>query len=238
MVLPPSSASAVFVSSRTNRLTKILAGALLAALSLPCSASCDWDEFPVMKSMSLAPVLNNATHNRQTLAVKEFRTPDSVEALERFYWRKWEAPVPSVVAPWKQLSKMITDTCFATVQYQVTDTGAAGRLVMSEFSANAAGDSLGAGLLLPDDAIVASDTLMDDELKSGRVTLIATSMSPDEVARFYIGGLRRQGWELEPQFNEQEAHVMIFRDGPALVNVLVIPAPDITQVLINTEIPN
>ena len=60
-----------------------------------------------MKSMSLAPVLNNATHNRQTLAVKEFRTPDSVDTVERFYWRKWEAPVPSVVAPWKQLSKMI-----------------------------------------------------------------------------------------------------------------------------------
>ena len=79
---------------------------------------------------------------------------------------------------------------------------------------------------------------MDDELKSGRVTLLATSMSPDQVARFYIGGLRRQGWELEHQFNEQEAHVMVFRDGPALVNVLVIPAPDVTQVLINTEIPN
>ena len=37
------------------------------------------------------------------------------------------------------------------------DTGTVGRLVMSEFSANAAGDSLGAGLL-SDDAIVASDT--------------------------------------------------------------------------------
>ena len=106
---------------------------------------------------------------------------------------------------------MIADTCFATVQYQVSDTGTVGRLVMSEFSANAAGDSLGAGLLLPDDAIVASDTLMDDELKCGRVTLIATSMSPDEVARFYIGGLHDRA-ELEHQFNELEAHVMVFRD--------------------------
>ena len=212
--------------------------ALSLALSFTVKASCDWDEFPVANSMSLAPVLENTYHNRQSLGVKEFTTPDSVEVVERFYWRQWEAPIPSTVAPWKQLSKMITDTCFATVQYKLGDSGTVGRLIMSEFSANAAGKALGTGLLLPDDAIVSSDTIMDDGLKSGRVTLIATAMSSDEVVRFYTRGLRRQGWELEHRFNEEDGHVLIFRDGPALYNVLVIPAPDLTQVLINTELPN
>jgi len=202
------------------------------------NARCDWEDFPVMSTMTLAPVLGNTTHNRQQIIAKEFRTPDSKDSLERYYWRRWQAPIPSALPPWEQLSLMTDTGCLMTVQYQPTDTGTTGRLIMSNFAQSSSMPALGQSLVMPDDAIVASDTIMDDGVKSGRVVILASAMTPDEVSRFYMRQLRSEGWALEHEWNQDETHVMVFRDGPALYNVLITPAADFTQILINTEEPN
>jgi hypothetical protein len=49
--------------------------------------------------------------------------------------------------------------------------------------------------------------------------------------------MTKKGWALEQSFVEDEARVLVFRDGPALNNVLLVPMPSGTQILINHEEP-
>jgi hypothetical protein len=221
------------------RSAKLILMFFLSILGSYARADCDFDDFPVHPEMKLVPILGSGTlHNNQPMAVKGFYAPNlDAGVLVRFYTRKWKDDIAtSVLAPWKQISTFV-DGCLSTVQYAETDHGTEGRLSMTHHLVNATEVPLGAGTVMPDDAVVVTDTVMDDGAKRGRVTLAASGKSPAELARFYRSAMIRKGWALEQSFVEGAARVLVFRDGPALNNVLLVPMPSGTQILINHEEP-
>lgn len=201
------------------------------------SWACSFDDFPIYSAMKVFPIMSNTLHNNQPLNVKGFRASVSRSAIERFYRRTWDDEVvTSRVDPWDQLSTL-QDDCLMTVQLAEGDGVTEGRLVLSNLAVRPNEQPLGQGVLLPDDAVVATDTVMTDGPKKGRVTLLASAKSPERLSRFYRSKMMRRGWLLEQNFTEGDARVLVFRDGPALTNVLIMPAPTVTQVLINSEEP-
>ncbi|MBT6263124.1 MAG: hypothetical protein HOI91_00205 [Halieaceae bacterium] len=212
----------------------------LIFLSCYAVAECDFDDFPVHPEMKLVPILGSgAVHNNQPVTIKGFYSPNlDVALLTRFYTRKWDDRiVESSLSPWNQLSTLV-DNCMSTVQFVAADNGTEGRLVMTDYSVNIADMKLGVGAVIPNDAVVVTDTVMDDGAKKGRVTLAASGQTPAALARFYRSSMIRKGWALEQSFVEDSARVLVFRDGPALSNVLLVPIPTGTQILINSEEPD
>ncbi len=94
---------------------------------------------------------------------------------------------------------------------------------------------MGEGVLKPTDANVVSDLATVDGPKSGRVTLLAVGESPTEVAQFYRSNLAASGWQQQQDFRKDQAHVLVFRQGLNVMNILIMPSPEVTQVLINSE---
>jgi hypothetical protein len=219
-----------------NKINNFLLYLFILAVG-PVHASCDFEDFPVHPSMKLVPIISDATHNGQSMLVKGFYSDIDETLLKRFYSRRWKDElIVSSLMPWEQLSVM-DGGCLSTVQYKSTFDGVEGRLAMTDVRAGGGTGEVGRGLVMPDDAVVATDTIMDDGPKIGRVSMIASKKSPSAVSRFYQRAMLDKGWSLEQSFTEGDARVLIFRDGPSISNVLMIPAPGMTQIFINTEQP-
>ncbi len=98
----------------------------------------------------------------------------------------------------------------------------------------AEGDApLGVGVTKPADALVVSDMLTDDGPKKGRVTIITSDQSVSELASFYRTEMAMDNWSLEQNFSQQGGTVLVFRKGVDENNIVIMPAGDATQILIN-----
>lgn len=199
------------------------------------AGSCDFDDFPVMSEMSMFPVLGNAVHNNRPMMVKGFSADVTMEQVIEFYHKKWRGrSSDSVYAQWNQVSTL-TDECLMTVQIAGNGDNSQGRLVISNVPTISADSAMGEGVIKPSDANVISDLITNDGPKNGRVTLMATGGSPAEVARFYQSSLSSWGWKQQQNFTKDGSRVLIFRKGLNVMNILLVPTPEFTQVLINTE---
>lgn len=209
---------------------------IIALLLAPVTqAACDLDDFPVMSDMKVYPILANAIHNNNPMMIQGFVSEDSAGEVIGHYHGQWEGRfVDSVFGKWNQVSTM-TDECFMTLQVAPAGQGSQGRMVVSNPPTIDAGTPLGEGVMKPADAIVVSDLITEDGPKHGRVSLLACSGSPDEVADYYRSNMASAGWRLQHDYKNGEAQVLVFRDGMSRSNVLIIPAGTVTQVLINSE---
>src|SRR5690606_39891095 len=88
-------------------------------------------------------------------------------------------------------------------------------------------------LRLPSGTCVVSDTKTEDGTKKGRVTLLTSEGSVDQVAHFYRGQMQSNGWSIENDFREQGHVVLVFRKRLDESNIVITPAGDATQILIN-----
>lgn len=211
---------------------------LLTALSMPLLADCDFDDFPIMEEMKLYPLLADSTFNNRPMMVKGYTVDQGLDDIVDFYHSRWKQANNSSYGSWYQVSTL-THECLMTVQIARNGKQSSqGRLVISNVPTIDPEAALGEGVMAPSDAVVVSDLSTRDGPKKGRVTVLASASSPSELMQFYRGNMTMAGWVLEHSFSQDKARVLVFKDGLKTSNILLVPAGDMTQVLINEETIN
>jgi len=210
---------------------------VLVALLLPAlqaQAKCDFDDFPVMDDMSVRSIMDDANYNNRPMMVRSFSASASIDQVVDYYHKLWAKRYDdSVFGIWDQISTM-TDDCLMTVQVAEESADSSfGRLIISNPPTVVAEADVGAGLVAPADAVVVSDLKTNDGNKVGRLSVLTLGESVREAAGFYMAEMQRNGWSLERNFSEQGGLVLMFRQGLKTSNVLLVPAGESTQVLIN-----
>lgn len=229
-----------FITMMTKKYTtEISMMALLLFNMGNAIADCDFDDFPVMDEMTLQSVMGDGNYNNRPMMVQNFIADQaSYHNVVDYYHRIWDKEYDDTAfGMWHQISTM-TDECMMTVQVaaQNNSTPSVGRLVISNPPTARENDSVGADVLTPPDSVVVSDLVTNDGPKKGRVTMLSTAGSSSDVASFYQDEMQHKGWALDRQFNEAESRVLVFRKGLDVSNILIIPAGEMTQVLINEEV--
>ncbi|MDX6849737.1 hypothetical protein SCD92_10235, partial [Gilvimarinus sp. SDUM040013] len=214
---------------------RYISALIVLLLSCVTHADCDFSDFPTMVEMKVSTLMGNATYNSRPMDVRSFSASASEDQLVRFYQNRWRDEfAESKFEAWKQIAHL-EDDCLYTVQYgSVGDNNTFGRLLMSEAPT---GDdmnvALGEGVVKPGDAMVVSDLLTNDKPKKGRVTVITSEQSVAELASFYQTEMRGDNWSLEHSFSRDGGTVLVFRKGLSENNVIIMPAGDATQILVN-----
>jgi hypothetical protein len=216
-----------------NNFCRLLLSALMV-FTYRAYADCNFDDFPVMADMRVQVVMDNVVYNDRPMMVRNFNVEQSAEQVVNYYRRQWrDASVDSQVGAWRQISTL-TKKCLMTVQYaEMPGAGTFGRLVISNIPNLNATGQLGTDLKLPSGTIVVSDTRMEDGPKKGRVTLLTSEGTVDQVVHFYRSQKLSDGWGLENEFREQGHAVLVFRKRLNESNIVITPAGDATQILIN-----
>ncbi len=224
-------------SSTILALTKaIWVFVLIVALSARVQALCTFEDFPTSSDMKLYSILNDAVHNNRPMMVKGFTAEVPVDQIIAHYHRVWkDRYADSEFGPWYQVSTLEKE-CLLTVQVASNAEHSQGRLVISNVPQVDVSTEVGAGVMKPSDAVVVSDLTTRDGVKLGRVTMLATADTPSEVARYYRSNLLGSGWKLLQNYRRDDAHMLAFRHGLDLMNVLIIPAETVTQVLVTSEV--
>lgn len=207
---------------------------VLSALAAEVSARCDFDDFPVMDEMRVQVVMDNASYNNRPLMVRSYYADTGSKNVIAHYHRLWKDRYDDTAfGIWHQVTTL-TDECMMTVQVaSETDNTSHGRLVISNPPTGNPRAELGEGVPAPAESVVVSDLLTDDGPKQGRVTMLTSSLSTSEVLEFYLSEMPRKGWSLERNFREGQHAVLVFKKGLDLSNILVTPAGDMSQILVN-----
>lgn len=196
-------------------------------------AQCDFSDIPVMSEMQVSSLMDNAQYNNRPMAVRSFTANVTAESVASFYRRSWrDRYSESTFGPWQQIGTLEGE-CFFTVQYGGAGDSSFGRLLISKIPQGDGGGTLGAGVVKPGDAMVVSDLLTDDDPKEGRVTMITSQQSVAELVSFYRTEMASNRWSLEQEFNQGSGAVLVFRKGINENNIVIMPAGDATQILIN-----
>ncbi|MBU2885285.1 hypothetical protein KO507_05850 [Gilvimarinus agarilyticus] len=186
-----------------------------------------------MSEMKVSGLLNDAQYNSRPMTVRSFSANVSGEEVAGFYRRRWEdAFSESRFGPWQQIGTL-ADECFFTVQYGEAGGNAFGRLLISVVPSGESNAPLGQGVVKPSDGVVVSDLLTNDGPKEGRVTVISSEQTVSEVASFYQTEMTVDGWGLDQHFAERGGVVLVFRKGTDENNIVIMPAGDATQILVN-----
>lgn len=206
---------------------------LLFACAAATNADCDFSDFPTMSEMKVSSLMDNAQYNNRPMGVRSFTVNASADAVAGFYRRSWsDRYSESEFGPWQQIGTL-EDECFFTVQYGGAGDNAFGRLLISKVPEGDSGGSLGVGVVTPGDGVVVSDLLTDDGPKAGRVTIISSEQSVSELVSFYLSEMAGDNWSLEQNFNQAAGAVLVFRKGINENNIVIMPAGNATQILIN-----
>ena len=217
----------------------IRAMCLLLAYSGIVFANCDFDDFPIMDEMKVNNVMGDANYNNRPMMVQNFIADEaSYHDVVDFYHKKWDGLYDDTAfGMWHQITTM-TDECLMTVQVAAQNNSkpSVGRLIISNPPTVNETESVGADVLAPPESVIVSDLTTNDGPKKGRITMLSTSESTSDVANFYLNEMQHKGWSVDRKFNEGESRVLVFRKGLNISNILIIPAGDMTQVLINEEI--
>lgn len=217
-------------------MIKVVARAALifaCAGALVAKGDCDYDDFPKMVDMRINALMNDAMYNNRHITAYSFSAAVSTDQLVGFYQDRWrDEYAESEFEAWQQISHL-DDDCLFTVQYAPVGDNTIGRLLMSLAPKSEVSTVLGAGVLQPGGALVVSDMITDDGPKKGRVTVLNAPMSVPEMTRFYHTEMSTAGWSLTSSFNQYGGAVLVFRKGLDESNIVIMPAGDVTQVLIN-----
>lgn len=215
---------------------RILVWVVFLLTSVPCFtlADCDFSDFPTMPEMQVSSLMGDAGYNDKPMMIRSFSADASATALLGYYHRAWKDEYSeSVFGVWQQVSSLQGE-CFMTVQYgQVGDDNTFGRLVISNLPNQPGNSILGDDVMKTQDSIVVSDLKTKDGPKKGRVTVLTSSSSVSELVNFYQTEMQVKGWGLDNNFSQTGNAVLVFRKGLSESNIVIMPAGDATQILIN-----
>ena len=206
-------------------------------VSTTVHANCDFDDFPIMDEMSVQGVMDDANYNNRPMSIRSFVADASYHQVINYYHKVWDKRYDdSAFGVWHQITT-ITKKCMMTVQLAGQQgSPSSGRLIISNPSTAKANSVVGDDILAPPDSDVVSDLITNDGPKKGRVTMLSAGGSTGDVAGFYQSEMQNKGWSIDRSFAEGDARVLVFRKGLNISNILIIPAGNMTQVLINEEI--
>ncbi len=214
-------------------MNKIFWGLLFSLFTVPSWADCDFTDFPTMDGMKISALMDNANYNNRPIMVRSFSASTTAGSLLSFYQRAWkDRSAESVFGPWQQIST-VEENCLFTVQYGEAGEGVFGRLLISIAPQIDADAPMGEGVLKPADGQVVSDLKTQDGPKDGRVTVITSERSVSELMTFYHTEMTMDGWVLQNNFAEGGRSVMTFKRRADESNILITPAGDASQILIN-----
>lgn len=217
-------------------MNKIVTGIISVSFCIfsgVANADCDFSDFPTMVEMRISSLMDNAQYNNRPMAVRSFSADVTAEAVAGFYRRSWkDRYAESTFDPWQQISTLDGD-CFFTVQYGGVGDGAFGRLLISKVPKHNSAGALGVGVVKPGGALVVSDMQTSDGPKAGRVTVITSERSVSELVSFYRNEMSRSNWSLEQNFEQAGGSVLVYRKGINENNIVIMPAGDASQILIN-----
>jgi hypothetical protein len=217
-------------------MSKLVLRVVIALAFAPVAsvyAQCDFSDIPVMSEMQVSSLMDNAQYNSRPMAVRSFTANVAAESVASFYRQSWrDRYSESTFGPWQQIGTLEGE-CFFTVQYGGAGDSAFGRLLISKIPKGDGGGKLGVGVIKPSDAMVVSDLLTDDGPKKGRVTMITSQQSVAELVRFYRTEMAANSWSLEQEFHRGSGAVLVFRKGINENNIVIMPAGEASQILIN-----
>lgn len=198
------------------------------------SANCDYDDFPVMDSMRVEIVMDNANYNNRPMMVRSYFADASYEEVVDYYHDRWRDRYDDTAfGIWHQVTTL-TDECMMTVQVTPqSDSTSRGRLLISNPPSGNPRAPLGEGVIAPAESVVVSDLRTRDGRRHGRVTMLTSSLSTSEVVEYYLSEMRSNGWSLQRRFREGLHGVLVFRKGLDVSNIAIAPAGEMTQILIN-----
>ena len=205
--------------------------------SLSAHANCDFDDFPIMDEMNVQIVMGDAHYNNRPMSVRSFVADASYQQVVSYYHKVWDKRYDDTAfGIWHQITT-ITKKCMMTVQLAGKKSQpSSGRLIISNPPTARANDNVGEGIIAPSDSDVVSDLVSNDGPKRGRITMLSTGGSTSEVAAFYQSEMQNMGWSIDRTFVEGDARVIVFRKGLNVSNIVILPAGNMTQVLINEEL--
>ncbi len=218
-----------------NKLFKLSVTVVFAMFTQFAVANCDFSDFPTMPDMRMSSLLGDATYNARPIMIRSFSADSSAAELISYYKRVWrDAFSESVAGQWQQISTLEGE-CFFTVQYSDMDGDSTfGRLVLSNLPEGGSG-MLGEGVIKSGDTTVVSDLITKDGPKSGRVTVLTSANSVSEEVSFYQTQMDAKGWRAQSKFNEAGGAVLVYRKGVDESNIIIMPAGEGTQILVNTS---
>ena len=217
-------------------LILLIWGSSLFFASFSQGGVCDLDDFPQPDDMETYSILGGVVHNNRVIKANGYTSNLSMSEIEAFYTDYWDERVLArQQGPWRELSTMQTG-CFLTVQMADSPDGSEGRLVIFMAPTGPLGE-VGAGLALPSETYVITDTVMDDGPKQGRVSVLSSGSSAEDIRSFYYAEYSARGYSMERDFEEMGHLILIFRKGLNVTNIAVSPTTDsrINHILINSE---
>ena len=187
-----------------------------------------------MDDMQVQIVMDNANYNNRPMKVRSFYAHSSNHEVITYYHRRWKDRYDDTAfGIWDQVTTL-NDDCMMTVQVAAeSDSTSHGRLIISNPPTGNPRAELGEGVIAPAESVVVSDLMTEDGPKAGRVTMLTSSLSTAEVLEYYLNEMSSKNWHLERRFREGGHAVLVFRKGLDISNILVTPAGDMTQILVN-----
>jgi len=209
---------------------------LILFLSFAVHANCDFDDFPIMDEMSVQGVMDDANYNNRPMSVRSFVADATYQQVVNYYHKVWDKRYDDTAfGIWHQITTL-TKKCMMTVQLAGKGgSPSSGRLIISNPPTANANNEVGEDILAPADSDVVSDLVTSDGPKKGRVTMLSAGGSTSDVASFYQSEMQNKGWSIDRNFVEGDARVIVFRKGLDISNIVILPAGNMTQVLINEE---
>lgn len=203
-------------------VTRIMVGATLLLVSKSIWA-IEYPEFPTASFMEVEVVAENMRYNNVPMRVFNFRTGQSVDAVEAFYNKQWEGEVAEKeMERWTVLSHRSGDfllTVQIGMEDELTTHGTLSAVPVFSDSVEP-GEDLGQGVNTMPGAKVINDIQAVDGGRSSRTVVLEHPDSVRRTAGYYSSLYQRQGWartlgdggDLVPGIGEVDVRALGFQN--------------------------
>ena len=220
----------------------LASGILLAVLFISEIVYAQSDDFPAPPSASIEWVSKDMNLNGMPMAIRHFRTNDSVEDVLWFYRKVWQEPVmpelPGFVeatsGPWWVISRLESDRLMSVqVQPLETGQGAWGYLGDSALDKATKENKPGDGFPMMQNSNVLNDVKSTDKGKSARTLQISNAFSIDANASYYRNHYANSGWTALMDENSNNTWVQTFKNGRDQIQLIIRRDDGVTIIIAN-----
>jgi len=176
----------------------MMGGVVMAAE--PAKPDCEPLTFADMRSVWVLP---DVVHNGQPMTVRNFESPESLQAILKKYRLEWKragldtrGPIEYEAGGWNVIAKL-EGSCFYTVQVRANGlSGSKGILAVSQVQEVTKVRVLGKDFPMMYGSKVAADMKHRDPGKEARTIMLMNQFSTDANADFYRQAIGGEGWQI------------------------------------------
>jgi hypothetical protein len=217
----------------------------LLVLGLPClvfaaqsTKACR--AFPLPGESTTSMVAQDMVMNGVPMAIKELRSKQAPEQVQRFFLEYWKTQGQRVlenkINDWQTLATQ-DGPCFFTVQTKPGDRGGTYALLGVTRAPEGVSRAPGSGFPMMSRSRVFNDLAHKDGPKSARTLLLDNEFSAESNAVFYRNTLAAQGWEnrLDRQVDtgRVRSHVQVWQRQFEELSLTIASNDGMTRVVAN-----